>query len=91
MQRSPLWRLSGMGFELLSHILAGLILGWLVDRWAGTAPLWLLIGAGMGLAVGMAQFIRSALKANREALRRAREQRRAPDGDKAERGRNQNS
>ena len=62
-----LWRLSGMGIELASHILAGVLLGWLLDKLFKTAPVWLVVGSITGLVVGMAEFIRSALKAQREA------------------------
>ena len=62
-----LWRLSGMGLELASHIVAGLLIGWLIDRWLDTSPIWLTVGMIAGLVVGMAEFIRSALKAVRQS------------------------
>jgi F0F1-type ATP synthase assembly protein I len=58
-----------MGVELASHIAAGVLLGWLLDRWTGMEPTWLVVGAIAGVVAGMANFIRAALKASRDALR----------------------
>jgi len=55
-----------MGIELASHILAGALLGWLLDKLFNTTY-WLMIGSIAGLIVGMVDFIRSALKAQRQA------------------------
>ena len=60
-----------MGMELLSHIAAGMLLGWVVDKWRGSDPLWLTVGAVVGLLVGMTEFIRTALKAMKQATRKA--------------------
>jgi len=70
-KRNPLWRMSGMGIELASHIVAGLLIGWLLDYWLKTSPLWLVIGTVAGVVVGMVDFIRSALKAQRQSTREA--------------------
>jgi len=81
-KRNPLWRMSGMGIELASHIVAGLLIGWLLDYWLKTSPLWLVIGTVAGVVVGMVDFIRSALKAQRQATRQAearRPEKAAPD------------
>jgi len=81
-KRNPLWRMSGMGIELASHIVAGLLIGWLLDYWLKTSPLWLVIGTVAGVVVGMVQFIRSALKAQRQSTRQAaarRLEKAAPD------------
>ena len=64
-----LWKLSAMGFTMASEILAGLLLGWLVDKWAGTDKIFLIIGTSMGVVVGMTSFIRTALKASQAAGR----------------------
>ncbi len=60
-----------MGMELLSHIAAGMLLGWIIDKWQDTGSLWLTIGAVVGLLVGMTEFIRTALKAMNQATRKA--------------------
>jgi len=64
-----LWKLSAMGFTMASEILAGLLLGWLIDKWAGTDNIFLIVGTLMGIIVGMTSFIRTALKASRAAER----------------------
>ena len=56
-----------MGLQLASHIVAGLLIGWLIDRWLDTSPIWLTVGMIAGLVIGMADFIRSALKAVRQS------------------------
>ena len=64
--------------ELASHIAAGVLLGWLIDRWTGMEPTWLVVGAIAGVVVGMVSFIRVALKANRDAVRNSKYVRRMP-------------
>ena len=54
---------------MASEILAGLVLGWLIDKWAGTDKIFLIIGTIMGIIVGMTSFIRTALKASKAAGR----------------------
>lgn len=52
------------------EIVAGLVLGWLVDRWTGTDKVFLIVGTIMGIIVGMTSFIRTAMKANKATTRR---------------------
>jgi len=40
--------------------------GWVIDRWAGTSPTWLLVGGIAGIVVGLSTLIRGAMRANRE-------------------------
>jgi ATP synthase protein I len=48
----------GAAFSLFSAVVAGLIVGWLLDRWLGTRP-WLLVsGIVLGAVAGFYQFIR---------------------------------
>jgi ATP synthase protein I len=42
-----------MGVELISATLTWAGIGWLVDRWLGTAPWFLAIGALVGNAAGI--------------------------------------
>ncbi len=65
---STLWRLSGIGFELAAAILGATLVGWLLDRWFGTSPMWTFIGAGIGIIGGGYNFIRSAMRMNRQAI-----------------------
>jgi ATP synthase protein I len=45
-------------FSLFSAVVAGLIAGWLMDRWLGTRPWLLVAGIVLGAVVGFYQFIR---------------------------------
>jgi ATP synthase protein I len=49
-------------FSLFAAVVAGLILGWLLDRWLGTKPWLLLAGLVLGSAAGLYEFIRSSSK-----------------------------
>lgn len=49
-------------FSLFASVVAGLIVGWLLDRWLGTSP-WLLVGGiVLGGAAGFYEFIRATAK-----------------------------
>lgn len=74
-----LWRVSGMGIELLGAILLCGGVGWLVDRYVvGGGARWLTVGALLGIAVGGYNFVRQALALNRRASEAYR--REYPDG-----------
>jgi ATP synthase protein I len=45
-------------FSLFSAVVAGLIAGWLMDRWLGTRPWLLVAGIVLGAVIGFYQFIR---------------------------------
>jgi ATP synthase protein I len=45
--------LLGMGAVIAAELVAGLGLGWLVDKLAGTAPVFLLIGVVLGIAAAI--------------------------------------
>jgi len=49
-------------FSLFAAVVAGLVLGWLLDRWLGTQPWLLLTGIVLGSAAGLYEFIRSSSK-----------------------------
>ena len=66
--------LAGLGMELAASVIGLTFLGlWLDRRW-DTAPWALVVCATIGFVGGMYNLIRSALKATREAERRAREE-----------------
>ena len=48
---------TSLGFVLFGAIGGGYFLGWLLDRWLGTAPLCGLIFAGLGLAGGLIEIL----------------------------------
>ena len=58
-----------MGFELASHVVAGGLLGWLVDWLAGTQPTGVVVGLVLGVLTGMVMFIRGARKAAQAAVK----------------------
>ena len=62
--------MAGLGFEVSTQVLGGAALGWLYDRWQGTAPNGLLVGALVGVVVGLWGLVKGALKLNRELERR---------------------
>jgi ATP synthase protein I len=51
-------------FSLFGAVVAGLIAGWLLDRWLGTAPWLLVAGIVLGAAAGFYEFVRAASKIN---------------------------
>ena len=50
--------LVGLGGILVAGVVGGLVLGLLVDRAAGTSPLWTLVGIALGILLGIAAFVR---------------------------------
>lgn len=62
--------MAGMGFQVASEVAAGVLLGWLFDRWRG-APgmggnIGVIVGASVGILVGLWSMIRTGIKLNRE-------------------------
>ncbi len=55
-----------LGFRVLSEFVAavvvGALIGWQIDKWAGTAPLFLLVFLLMGTAAGFWNVYRIAVK-----------------------------
>ena len=45
--------LLGMGAVVAAELVAGLVLGWLVDRLAGTTPVFLLVGVLLGIVAAV--------------------------------------
>jgi ATP synthase protein I len=58
--RSP-WALAGLGTELASTLAAGVLLGYWLDRWLGTAPWCLVGGSTLGMIAALVNFIRRAI------------------------------
>ncbi len=58
--------MGALGTEVAAQVAAGALLGWLFDRWRGTAPNGLLVGSVLGIVIGLASLIRGALKLNRQ-------------------------
>jgi len=52
----------GAAFSLFTSVVAGLIAGWVLDRWLGTRP-WLMVsGIVLGAVAGFYQFVRISSK-----------------------------
>ena len=49
-------------FSLFAAVVAGLIVGWVLDRWLGTRPWLLVAGIVLGAVTGFYQFIRVSSK-----------------------------
>jgi F0F1-type ATP synthase assembly protein I len=71
--QSDLWAqvgaVSGLGFVMFASIGGGFFLGWLVDRWLGTAPIFGLILAGLGLAGGLMEILQILKRVEKRAGR----------------------
>jgi ATP synthase protein I len=59
----PLWsgfgQAMGLAAELVATTFVGLGLGWLLSRWLGNAPVFLLLGILLGGAAGITRLYRS--------------------------------
>ena len=47
------WELLTLGTSLAACVVGGGAIGWLVDRAAGTLPVFLLVGLGLGIVAGI--------------------------------------
>jgi len=47
------WDLLTLGATIAGCVVGGVLLGWLVDRAAGTVPVFLLVGLGLGVVAGV--------------------------------------
>jgi F0F1-type ATP synthase assembly protein I len=56
-------RYSGLGLELAGAVALFTLLGWWIDGRFGTAPWGVLIGALLGMAGGMFNLVREAMRA----------------------------
>ena len=61
----------GFAFRLATELVAGFVvgglIGWLLDRWFGTLPLFLLVFFGLGAAAGITNVVRTAKAMNEAA------------------------
>jgi len=71
--RGGLGRAYSIGFEFAAAVAGCVLLGYLIDRYSGTSPWGVLIGAGVGIVGGMYNMIRAALGVAKEQDRRRRE------------------
>ncbi len=57
-------RMMGLAWAMLSEVLAGVGIGWLVDHFWGTRPTGMTIGACIGILVAMYSLVRGGLSMN---------------------------
>ncbi len=69
------WQMAGLGFEVASMVVGAAALGWLFDRWRGTAPNGVLYFSLVGIAVALFSLVKGTLKLNRRLDAIARRQR----------------
>jgi F0F1-type ATP synthase assembly protein I len=55
-------RLWSLGLNFVGGVAGGLLIGYLIDRWQGTNPWGVLIGAAVGLIGGMWGLLREAFR-----------------------------
>jgi len=65
-------QMAGVGLEFAASVLGGLALGYFLDDWLGTAPLFLMLGVFGGLATSVIRLLRLSRRLDR--LRRAEEE-----------------
>lgn len=65
------WRMVGLAWQTTSEVAAGLLLGWLADKWRGSGNLGMAIGGTLGIVVGLVTLIRGAMKMNAELDRKS--------------------
>ena len=59
------WRMAGLAGEVASHVVAGGLLGWLLDSWLGTES-WIVVGRVAGIATGLLAMIRGAMRLHKQ-------------------------
>lgn len=76
------WRMAGLASETVSYVLAGGLLGWVLEELLGSS-LWLPFGFGVGIVTGIAVLLRGALKLNR-AMERQQAKKRSQRSEKGD-------
>jgi ATP synthase protein I len=66
MKPGRLWDLSSIALTIPSAIAVGMFFGYWLDKWLGTKPWLIIIFTLLGVASGLMQFTRAAMKYNRE-------------------------
>ena len=58
------WRMAGLASETVSYVLAGGLVGWLLEEAFG-GEYWIPLGFGIGIVSGIGVLLRGAFKLNR--------------------------
>ncbi len=72
-QTLQMGRAWAMAMDFVFTIIAGAALGWLFDRWRGTAPTGAAVGLGLGFVLAFYRIVRATQK-QEAAEKRAREE-----------------
>jgi F0F1-type ATP synthase assembly protein I len=56
------YSLAGLGFEFIAAVLLGTGVGWAIDRWLETSPWGIIVGVGLGFAVGLRGLIKRGMR-----------------------------
>ena len=59
---SSYYQIAGIGFEFIAAVLLFAGVGWLIDRWLDSSPWAILIGVGVGFAIGLWNLIKRGMK-----------------------------
>lgn len=65
-ERAKMFRIAGAGMEFFGTVLVCILGGYFLDRWLKTSPVLVLIGVGLGFAIGLFQLIRLSKEMERE-------------------------
>jgi ATP synthase protein I len=57
--REDLSRYGGLGVDLFANTMVGFVIGYLLDRWLGTRPWFMLAGLVLGSAAGLMTVLRT--------------------------------
>ena len=60
----------GVALDFVFTIMAGMGLGWLVGRWQGHSPGWVLGGLALGFTIAFIRIIRATMREEREEQER---------------------
>lgn len=65
----------GQGYRFLAEVIGGVLMGagagWLIDRFAGTAPFGLVIGLFLGSGLSIYVAVKSAMKMSKDEMAKA--------------------
>lgn len=56
----------GMAFDFMGTVLVGILLGWLLGRWLGSMPAFVLGGLALGLVSAFVRIVRATQRAERQ-------------------------
>jgi ATP synthase protein I len=61
-----LGKYSALGLEMAISVVAGLGIGYYLDRWLGTAPWLMILWLGFGFAAGVRSLYRAAVRSGKD-------------------------